>query len=208
MKLLERLHERFVKSRRVAALASRIAPHLPPNSVVLDVGCGDGRVAEEILRRRPDLRFCGIDVMVRETSRIPVTLYDGESLPFAEGAFDVVLFVDVLHHTPHAEALLESACRVARGLVLIKDHCAEGLFARPTLRFMDRVGNARFGVAVPYLYLSWEEWRRMLRRVGMGIVVVQRRLALYPPPFTWVFDRSLHFLAVMQRTVASGVGGP
>jgi SAM-dependent methyltransferase len=202
--LIERLHERYVKSRRVGALAASIAPLVPVNATVLDVGSGDGLLADAVQRRRPDVRFRGIDVMARPDARIPVTTFDGTRLPFPGNSFDVVLFADVLHHTSHAEALLRDARDVARQAVIIKDHCADGLLAWPTLRFMDRVGNARFGVALPHLYLRWAEWQAMFGRLGMAVTTMQRRLGLYPPPLTWFFDRSLHFVAVVVETSGAG----
>jgi SAM-dependent methyltransferase len=196
---VERLHERYVKSRRVRVLADHIAPLLPAAATALDVGCGDGQLAEALGHRRADVTFRGIDVMVRPDARIPVTRFDGERLPFADDTFDVVLFADVLHHTPHAQQLLRDAQRVARQAVIVKDHCADGVLAWPTLRFMDSVGNARFGVALPHLYLRWEEWEGMFARVGLSLTAVRRRLGLYPPPLTWLFDRSLHFIAATTR---------
>jgi SAM-dependent methyltransferase len=201
--VIERLHEKYVKSRRVRALAASIAPLIPRGASVLDVGCGDGRLAEAIVRQRSDLRFRGIDVAVRPEARMQVDVFDGAKLPFTDNTFDVVLFADVLHHTPNAAGLLGDARRVAREAVLIKDHCADGLLAWPTLRFMDRVGNARFDVPLPHLYLRWEEWQRLFAQVGMVVVTVRRRLGLYPPPLSWVFDRSLHFVAVVKSTRVS-----
>jgi SAM-dependent methyltransferase len=201
--LIERLHERYAKARRVAALAAIIAPLVPENATVLDVGCGDGLLADAVVRRRPDVRVEGIDVMARADARIAVTVFDGVTLPFPEDAFDVVFFADVLHHTPHAEALLAGGRRVARKAVIIKDHCADGLLAWQTLRFMDYVGNARFGVSLPHLYLRWVEWECMFGRLGMAVSHIRRRLGLYPPPLSWIFDRSLHFVAVVVRDGAS-----
>jgi SAM-dependent methyltransferase len=198
--LIERLHEKCVKSRRVEALANAIAPLIPADATVLDVGSGDGRLAEAMLDRRPDLRVRGIDVIARPDSRIPVSQFDGATLSFPTASFDVVLFADVLHHTANAETLLRDARDVASQAVIIKDHCADGLLAWPTLRFMDRVGNARFGVAVPHLYLRWDEWQRMFSRLGMAATSVRRRLELYPIPLSWIFDRSLHFVAVVVRS--------
>jgi SAM-dependent methyltransferase len=192
---VERLHERHIKGRRVRALASAIASLIPQNATVLDVGCGDGSLAEGILGQRPDVRLQGLEVRARPNALIPVTQFDGRHLPFGPGQFDVVLFADVLHHTEHAEELVKEATRVARRAVVIKDHCADGFLARPMLRFMDRVGNARFGVTLPYLYLSWAEWQRMFERVGVAVESRQTRLGLYPPPLNWLFERSLHFVA-------------
>jgi SAM-dependent methyltransferase len=183
----------------VKALAASIAPLLPANATVLDVGCGDGLLAEAVRYRRPDVEFRGIDVIARPDARIPIAVFDGETLPFPPEAFDVVLFADVLHHTPYAERLLADARLIAREGVVIKDHCADGLLAWPTLRFMDRVGNARFGVALPHLYLRWREWEAMFDRLGLIVTGVRRHLGLYPPPLSWVFDRSLHFVAIVSR---------
>jgi SAM-dependent methyltransferase len=195
----EWLHERYIKQRRVRALATSIASVIPSNVTVLDVGCGDGQLAQEIIRQRPDLAIRGLEISRRDNPPIPVSVFDGIQLPFPDANFDVVLFSDVLHHTHHAEGLLREARRVARDAIVIKDHCADGLLAWPTLRFMDRVGNARFGVALPHVYLRWAEWQQMFARLGMSPVFVERRIGLYPPPLSWLFERSLHFVARLAR---------
>jgi SAM-dependent methyltransferase len=196
---VERLHEGYIKQRRVRALASSFAPLIPQNATVLDVGCGDGAIAAALIEQRPTLNIQGLDVSRRADARIPVSLFDGRHVPFPDAGFDVVLFSDVLHHTSHAEALLREGRRVARDAVVVKDHCADGALARPTLRFMDRVGNARFDVALPHLYLTWAEWQRMFARLELTPASVERRLGLYPPPLSWVFERSLHFVARLVR---------
>lgn len=195
MNPVEWLHQGYVKQRRVRALAASLASLIPSDATILDVGCGDGSLAEEILRQRPDLRIRGLEVAERDNTRIPVSLFDGIHLPYRDDEFDVVMFVDVLHHTPYASSLLGEACRVAQHAVVIKDHCADGFLARRTLRFMDRVGNARFGVALPHLYLTWTEWLETFERLGISVVALQRRIGLYPRPLSWLFERSLHFVA-------------
>jgi SAM-dependent methyltransferase len=195
----EWLHQGYIKQRRVRALATSIASVIPPDATVLDVGCGDGSLAAEVVRQRPDLSICGLEVSERDNAHIPVSLFDGIHLPFPDATFDVVLFADVLHHTHHAEGLLREARHVARDAIVIKDHCADGFLAWRTLRFMDRVGNARFGVTLPHLYLSWAEWQQMFARLGMSVVSVERQIGLYPRPLSWLFERSLHFVARLAR---------
>ncbi len=196
--ITDSIHQRFVAPRRVGILARHLAPLLPEHGRVLDVGCGDGRVGETILRLRPGLQIEGIEVLVRERSRIHVSPYDGHHIPFGDKTFDAVLFVDVLHHADDPAQLLREAARVASGTVVIKDHTAEGWLAYPTLRFLDRVGNARYGVALPFNYWRLEQWRDELRRARLATAQWNPDLHLYPWPATLLFDRSLQFVAQLQ----------
>ena len=50
---------------------------------------------------------------------------------------------------------------------MIKDHTLNGLFAGPTLRLMDKIGNARHGVALPYNYWPRQKWLNTLENAGM-----------------------------------------
>ena len=123
-----------------------------------DVGSGDGQIMAFIAERRPDLTIRGLEVRPRERSPIPVDRFDGRRIPFDDASFDVVTFVDVLHHTDDPMELLRESRRVARRAILIKDHTREGLLARETLRFMDWVGNRPHGVRLPYNYWSEARW--------------------------------------------------
>ena len=189
------LHEKLVHQNRVRTLASAIATLLPADASALNVGCGDGELDRQLAELRPDLQIQGIDVLIREGARVPVRAFDGERLPDSDDSFDVVLLVDVLHHTPDPVVLLKEARRVARQSVIIKDHCRDGLLAGPTLRFMDWIGNARHGVALPYNYWPRSRWLATFRDLKLDIEEWRSKLGLYAPPAGWVFERSLHFLA-------------
>jgi len=165
---------------------------------VLDVGCGDGRLARLIADKRPDISTHGIDVRLRSDAAISVEAFDGKTIPYGEGSFDVVMFVDVLHHTNDPMILLHEAVRVARQAILVKDHLLEGAFAYSTLRFMDWVGNARHGVALPYNYWTSAQWERAFDNLGLVIQYWGSNLKLYPFPFDLVFERSLHFIALLR----------
>jgi hypothetical protein len=94
--------------------------------------------------------------------------------------------------------LLREAARVARRAVVIKDHTLDGLLAGPTLRFMDHVGNARHGVALPYNYWPRRRWVEAFRELALEVEVWREDLRLYPRPADWVFGRSLHFVAKLR----------
>ena len=188
------LHEKLVFGRRVSVLARHLAGLIPPRAKVLDVGCGDGTIDQLILAKVPDVSIEGIDVLVRSAAKIPVQPFDGIQIPYADSSFDVVMFVDVLHHTDDPLLLLQEARRVGR-VILVKDHFREGFLAGPTLRFMDWVGNAHHGVVLPYNYWSEKQWQDALGVVGLKQVETIVSLGLYPPPASWFFERRLHFIS-------------
>ena len=212
MSLLGRIHGSLVFGRRVRVLGGVLADLVPHGARVLDVGCGDGSVAVEILRRRPDLELRGLDIETRPGARIPVEVFDGKRIPRDDASVDVVLFVDVLHHADEPRALLSEGARVARTGVVLKDHLREGFLAGPTLRLMDWVGNRPHGVRLPYNYLTRGEWREAFRRLGLRVAAWNEELGLYPRPASWIFERSLHFAARLvpgdSSPGASGDGIP
>jgi SAM-dependent methyltransferase len=197
--VLDRVHGGMVFSRRVRVLADRLAPLMPQNAKILDVGCGDGSVGLKVVEQRPDCTLEGIDVLVRPHTAFPVKEFDGEHIPYADRSVDAVMFVDVLHHTKDPTALLIEAARVTNSAVIIKDHLREGALAEETLRFMDWVGNARHGVVLPYNYLNRLQWDAALERAGLRVSTWEENVGLYPRPASWIFDRGLHFVAAFTR---------
>lgn len=199
MSLVGRIHASSVFPRRVQRIADFFAQLLPQNASVLDIGSGDGSLDALIMQKRPDVRIQGIDVLIRPDTKIPTTAFDGRTIPFPDASFDAAMFVDVLHHTDWPEELLREAARVTRQGVFLKDHLRSGLVAGPTLRFMDYVGNAHHGVRLPYNYLSPEEWKKAYSFAGLATKQEIRRLNLYPFPASLLFDRTLHFVAVLEK---------
>lgn len=195
--LLNSAHNAAVFRRRVRVLARHIAETIGAGDSVLDVGCGDGTIAQAVMERRPELSFRGIDVMLRPHSAISSEVYDGNTIPFADGAFDWVTIVDVLHHTDDPAAVLGECVRVARCGVVIKDHLREGFAANSTLRIMDWVGNRGHDVRLPYNYPSKAEWFDIFATLKVEPTVWKETLNLYPQPFNLAFDRGLHFVAAI-----------
>ena len=182
-----------------------LAALIPARARVLDVGCGDGVIDRLIMEQRADVSIQGIDVLVRPHPQIPVKRFDGITIPYPEASFDAVMFIDVLHHTLDPLVLLGEAQRVA-GTVLIKDHFRNGFLSGPTLRFMDWVGNAHHGVALPYNYWSKYQWTEAFAELRYVVGPTRSALGLYPWPASWIFERGMHFVARLERTEVSPAG--
>lgn len=203
MPFLDTIHGRHVFQRRVRVLSRHLSEIIPAHSSVLDVGCGDGLIAHRVLTLRSDLQLSGIDVFIRPHTHVPVTYFDGHTLPQNDRSVDCVMFVDVLHHTPDPLRLLQEAARVARKAVILKEHAADGILAGPTLRLMDWVGNARHGVVLPYNYWGKSKWLDTFGKLNLQIGEWRDQLGLYPMPLKLMFERRLHFVT---RLDVSGSG--
>jgi len=103
------------------ALLARL---VQPGARVLDVGCSDGR-GSEVLSRGPAY---GVDIYrptlaraADDGRRRPVTQADVRALPYATGAFDVVVSLDVVEHfeKPDALRVLAEMERVCSGTVVV-----------------------------------------------------------------------------------------
>jgi 2-polyprenyl-6-hydroxyphenyl methylase/3-demethylubiquinone-9 3-methyltransferase len=92
---------------------------------ILEIGCGDGLVTEELRRAFPGAEITGIDVRQRigtlfRGDRTGITFLSGDLASFARrnrSRFDLAVISDVLHHVePQARPdLLRSAAAALRG---------------------------------------------------------------------------------------------
>lgn len=94
---------------------------LPQGAKVLEVGCGGGQLAAEILRRRDDLMFTGLDLaedeLRRARKRAPAaTFVQGSalSLPFEDSDFDGVFSIASIKHWPDQRQGVNECVRVLR----------------------------------------------------------------------------------------------
>lgn len=98
--------------RRLATMAEIVAADLPAR--VLDLGCGQGVLLDALASRLPSARLVGIDAVAPPPGAAwtSVTGDIAGSLPFADGAFDVVVAGEVIEHVPHPDLMLAEIRRV------------------------------------------------------------------------------------------------
>ncbi len=147
---------------------------------VLDVGCGAG-VTDAFLAGRvgelhsADLSRGLLDAAAAANPQVRYHWFDGVTLPFEDGAFDVSFAICVLHHVEPGErpSLMREMGRVTRpgGLVAVYEH---NPFNPLTRIAVDRCEFDR-GVVL----LRPAETRHLLRRAGAP-PVESRYIAFFP----------------------------
>jgi ubiquinone/menaquinone biosynthesis C-methylase UbiE len=171
--LLRALDERVLFPARTNYLIDKLTPHLREHSSVLDFGASDGRLAYH-LQSQLDCIFTCCDVYPQEKQFVPVVKFDGDVLPFEDSSFDCVMLIDVLHHDSQPEKVLAEAVRVARSTVLVKDHIWATRLDFFGLKVMDYIGNAPYGISLPYNYLTADQWYQMAADLQLTIAAEER----------------------------------
>ena len=134
--------------------------------VILDAGCGMGRFAEVCADAGADVHAVDLSLAVEAAhgnmgDRPNVHIYQADimNLPFAEGTFDLIYSIGVLHHTPSTKAAF------LKLPPLLKDggEVAIWVYSRK-LRAL--VGGAVFRLLTPHLR---KKWLLELSRIGIPL---------------------------------------
>jgi ubiquinone/menaquinone biosynthesis C-methylase UbiE len=154
---------------RAYDMAREIARHLPPGARVLDVGCGNGFIAHH-LSAMMGVPAEGVDVGCDTEAPIRYRSFEGETLPFSDGSFDVVLFCYVLHHARDAPALLAEARRVLRsdGRVVIYEDTPRSWIDRLLCWRHQRQWIRRTG---PCTFRRDDVWRSLFSALGFDLIL-------------------------------------
>ncbi|MGQ0645110.1 MAG: class I SAM-dependent methyltransferase [Elusimicrobiota bacterium] len=153
----------------------------------LDLGCGDGRLAEILFCKTPDIRWTGLDLDAEDAARARARgLYEkvhaasASAIPEPDGSFDVVFSNSALEHMDGLDAVLTEAARVlkpgGRFFFTVPVPEFRNLLLWP--RLLRRTGFA--GAAERYAqsldrrlahvnYLSKENWEDRLARRGLRL---------------------------------------
>lgn len=173
-----------------------VRAHLPDRGArLLEVGCGDGRLAAALQRR--GVRVLALDqsaAAVRAARARGVTCVRADFLAFEHAPFDVLLFTRSLHHLQPLDEAVARARRllVPGGRLLVEDFQNErgaALFvgwqdehehvsdARELRRALRREFVLERQERVPYLYrYPLERLRAPAPALGRGLLAAERRL--------------------------------
>lgn len=159
--------------------------NVEPGTAVLDVGCGTGAIAHALLERDAGFRIVGVDVSEKMLNRarhrlagrgVQFVRARAESLPFSDGAFDVVLSASAFHYFPDPLAACLELHRVLKngGRLYLTDWSR----AVPVMRLRDAMLR-RIDPAHVRMY-TIDEVAAILTKAGFQVVRTSRyRAGLY-----------------------------
>ena len=129
-------HESVLRShswRTAENSAAYLLPHLTPDALILDIGCGPGTITADLADRVPRGHVTGVDAapdiveqarsLIRGRGNLDFAAGDVYTLGYPAGAFDVVHAHQVLQHLSDPVKALREMRRVTRpgGLIAVRD---------------------------------------------------------------------------------------
>ena len=156
-----------------------LAPFLAPHHKVLDIGCGNGIVSEQI-RDRFKCDITGTDVLNYLRTDTPFRCISKGLIDSSPKEFDVGLFIDALHHIEFDSQVqaLREGLRVCRQILVFE--------VKPTFisKGIDVVMNHFHNrdMAIPLAHRTREGWENLFRKADIKCVslVVLRPFRVYP----------------------------
>ncbi|MBN2007332.1 MAG: class I SAM-dependent methyltransferase [Anaerolineae bacterium] len=161
---------------------------------ILDLGCGDGLIAQVLFEGEPPVEV-GFDPWPGQVRKAPASAAYrhvqqalGSAMPYPAGMFGCIFSNSVLEHIPNLEPVLKEAARVLRPGGRFLATVPSDAFRRLLAGYRARVQVGDFAGAEVYAgtvdrrlehhrYPSPQDWETMLARAGLQL----RRYRYYIP---------------------------
>lgn len=158
----------------IAEYHRRYRPYLQEAQTLLDIGVGTGLALRHVMRQNPHLACAGVDVRDLRLPHmdVPLQLYDGHTLPYQPGQFDVSLLFYVLHHCHDPGRLLAEARRVTRHKLIIIEEFHHAGVDKTSLDLTERQSHRALGIPpdLPYQLFDKSHFAEMLQSCRLSVV--------------------------------------
>lgn len=146
-------------------------------SRVLDLGAGDGLLAQTI-QERTDKEVILVDVVDYRLTPLPILLYPQDGyVPLEDNAVDTTILYGTLHHADDPLHVLTEAIRVTKQRVVI----LEGYIDDPDIYlincFLDwyfnrAIKNKDVDINMSLSFHTTKEWREIFSKLGLDLVKI------------------------------------
>ena len=141
--------------------------YLSREDSILDIGAGTCNFSELLMKRGFDVT--AVDVCdLSFVDGIRPVIFDGDTLPFADRAYDVALLIHVLHHTDDPERLLAEAARAARRIVIVED-----IITNPVQKYVTYYADSLLNLEFhghPHSNKSDSEWQQLCDQLDLRLL--------------------------------------
>jgi ubiquinone/menaquinone biosynthesis C-methylase UbiE len=145
-------------------------------SYILDLGCNDGRMASYIISNNPSLKIEGVDIQDNLDCQIKRTKYDGKNIPFPDNYFDIVIAIDMLHHTNDISSIIKEMSRVSKKYIIIKDVAVYSIFSHIFISIADYLSNFNYGIKCTYNFPKIDDWNKFFYENNLKIVEQPKKI--------------------------------
>ena len=167
---------------------SRILPHLVEGDKILDLGCGECCITNELNQKGYNVK--GLDIVDAGTCMKP-EIYNGKNIPFPDKYFDVSICAFVLHHADNYKHLLDELNRVTRRVILVFEDTPQNEWDR----FFNRMHSSSEWGNCEDCFLPKKDWVDLLSKYG---IVETEDISVLEFPFAdspWIYPVHKTFFA-------------
>ena len=144
---------------------------------IVDIGGGGGWISQELQKRKHTKNLI-LDVTNLNQTDLPLVIYDGKNMPFADNTFDSAFLICVLHHCSDPERVLKEAKRIVKNKIIIIENIAKNPIGRFVLCCKDAVLNIGFSllanslkeiINLPFYFKTVPEWERIFNNLNLEL---------------------------------------
>lgn len=141
----------------------QVSGYITQNSLIVDMGCGDGHFLRQITTRYPTVTAIGIDIAAKRYDGLNIIRADlNQTLPISNNTVDIVTAMAVIEHLYNYDVFISEIYRVLRynGKLLLTTPSPA---AKPLLESLSKMGCiSRNDINDHKHYFSETELRQLL----------------------------------------------
>ncbi|MDF1540275.1 MAG: class I SAM-dependent methyltransferase [Candidatus Thorarchaeota archaeon] len=114
-----------IRTQRTVSMMAKLLAVLKRDALIVDVGCAGGWLNTGLIEKGCNHRYVGCDISLsylslwkdnRNSTRV---LCDASSLPFRNGATDIVVSLETIEHLPNPEPASDELLRVCKYFAMV-----------------------------------------------------------------------------------------